>query len=255
MTMDDACKLGSEGHVSLAVIGDSHAVTLAPAFEPMLQARGRRGTLLVAAGCPPVLDNHVLNDFQTHCPGFNRRVLDYVISQSKITTVVLAARWAFNIERSFYDNGEGGVEIGPKPIWPNPPSVARFGQAVQDVVSELIENGKQVVLVYPVPEPGWDVPRYMVRADMLGIELGEGFSVSHARFKARNRTAYQILDSVADHQDLIRLYPEKQMCDMELPERCVFADADGQLLYFDDDHLSVRGARHALPGIESRIPH
>lgn len=252
-TMDEACKLGGTGSVNLAIIGDSHAIALAPAFEPILKTRGSRATLLVSAGCPPVLDSYVMNSHQQHCPAFNRRVLDYLIAEPNITTVALGGRWAYYIERSFYNNQEGGLEIGPEALWNNPRSVSRFGEAVQKVVSELVANGKQVVLIYPVPEPGWDIPRYMVHADMLGIKLDDAFSASHAHFKARNRRAYQILDSVGTHPDIIRVYPEKQMCNIDIPGRCVFMTEAGIPLYFDDDHLSITGARYALPDLEKRI--
>ena len=180
--------------------------------------------------------------------------MDYLIAEPDITTVALGARWAYYIERSFYDNQEGGVEIGPEALWNNPRSVSRFSEAVQKVVSELVANGKQVVLIYPVPEPGWDIPRYMVHADMLGIKLDDAFSASHAHFKARNRRAYQILDSAGTHPDIIRVYPEKQMCNIAIPGRCVFMTEAGIPLYFDDDHLSIAGARYALPDLEKPLP-
>jgi len=253
-TMSEACKLGREGKVTLAIMGDSHAIALAPAFESRVNMHSERATLLVAAGCPPVLDPELMPTDQSHCPGFNQRSLDFIVSEAQLTTVVLAARWAYHIERTFYDNDEGGVEIGRGADWNYAASVPQFADAVREVTDKLIRNRKKVVLVYPVPEPGWDVPRSMVRADMLGIELDAGFSISHQHFKKRTRRAYQILDSIPAHPNLIRFYPEQRLCDRQIPGRCILVTQAGAPLYFDDDHLSVAGARYALPMVEKRIP-
>ena len=253
-SLDEACKIGAAGPITLAIIGDSHALTLAPAFEPLLKSRGNRATLLVAAGCAPVLDNHVMNNYQQHCSAFNRRVLDFIIRDASITTVALGARWAYNVERSFFDNQEGGVEIGPKAVWNKPLSVDRLSAAVDEVVDELVQNGKQVVLIYPVPEPGWNVPRYIVQSHMLGIKLEDKFNGSYLRFKDRNRLAYQILNNAPKSPNVIRVYPAIRLCNRRIPNRCVFTTQTGVPLYFDDDHLSSTGARYALPELENSIP-
>ena len=155
--------------MSTAIVGDSHAMALAPGFDPLLAASGTRARILSAAGCPFVDDAAALSSLQAHCPAFTKKVLAYLLEHQEIHVVAIAARWPYAFARSFYDNGEGGVEMGPDDgLEPDAGRDRRFEASLRRLVQRLREAGKTVVIVYPVPEPGWDVPKYLVHRHLFG---------------------------------------------------------------------------------------
>jgi hypothetical protein len=106
----------------------------------------------------------------------------------------------------------------------------------------LLESGRKVVLVYPIPEMGWNVPKTMLRLYAMNGEVRkEDASTDYEVFQKRNRNAYLALDNVGEHENLIRVYPEKIYCNSVVSGRCI-AHIDGNPIYYDDDHLSRFGA-------------
>ena len=95
---------------------------------------------------------------------------DEVIHDTTIQTVVIVARFPLYLESLRYDNGEGGVEKGPtkqviyddinfkNAIRPQSQRRDLIAARIIEDVKSLLEAGKKVVLVYPIPEVGWDAP-------------------------------------------------------------------------------------------------
>lgn len=113
---------------------------------------------------------------------------------------------------------------------------------ILDSLNAIVESGRRLVIVYPVPEMGWDVPKYLARYLLNGndLEMMSG-SVSYDSFLARNKNAISVLDKVGISLNVVRVYPHEELCSKTL-NFCA-AHRDGDLLYFDDDHVSNFGAR------------
>jgi hypothetical protein len=108
------------------------------------------------------------------------------------------------------------------------------------MLRRLLGQGKQIVLVYPIPEVGWNVPNYVARKALAG-ELNFTLSTSHGAFKTRNYRVYAGFDQIGDAPDLIRVKPEDVLCAPAAAGRCTAA-RNGQPFYFDDDHVAGEGA-------------
>jgi peptidoglycan/LPS O-acetylase OafA/YrhL len=245
------CITGRSGPVKIATLGDSHAASFAPAILDAANAVGARAIHFSHAGCPPILSPTVFTKEQSTCAGFNARAVEYIRSHPTITTVILAARWTYYVERVFFDNGEGGVEIGPKMPLPKDREKATIAAAYKGMVDRLIASGKSVVLIYPVPEPGWDIPRSIAKMHRMGI-ANPTLTTSAAMFVKRNAGAYAALDSIGLRPGLTRLYPARAMCPSAPRGRCI-TTLNGEPLYYDDDHLSAIGARFAVPDLAKAI--
>jgi peptidoglycan/LPS O-acetylase OafA/YrhL len=251
-----ACIRGKEGPVTIAIVGDSHAISLAPALEPALALRRERAILLTVTSCPTGTPDVSDDDKQAWCTTAFQGIATYLLAKPAIRDVVLNARWTMYLEGNGFDNDEGGIEGGGDLRKPNADAErkrrAGVAQGYKDFVGQLIAGGKRVILVYPVPEAGWDLPLYLTMAELRGVVPKEPLSTSHARFVARNRAAYAALDAIGTAPNLIRLYPEHALCNTAKPGRCILQD--GRLpLYFDDDHLTEEGARFAVPTIGAAL--
>lgn len=254
----DMCALVESDDTYVYLMGDSHAIAIS---SEMKSAFGKKEIGLIKAterGCPPVQGIYVYQSEsdKLRCFNHNQAVFSYLENSENIEYIVLIARWAFYIEAERFNNGEGGVEAEEKLHFDmtvddtqdsrsQQRRAAYYSQAYIDSVRKLLSLGKKVVLVYPIPEAGWDVPRY-IRNYYLS-DPDHAFSVStgstsYQVFQDRNKRAYQALDNIGEYPNLIRVYPERIFCDRDVQQRCMVQQG-GDLLYGDDDHLSNAGAR------------
>jgi hypothetical protein len=109
-------------------------------------------------------------------------------------------------------------------------------------VRRLLQAGKRVIIVYPVPEVGYDVPSTAARLLAQGHDLST-FSMPEHLYRERQQIAFGILNRLGRHVGLIRIYPTQALCPQD---RCV-AMMDGKPLYFDSHHLSIPGAKTLVP--------
>ena len=154
-------------------------------------------------------------------------------------TVIYSARITPLITSRSFDNQEGGVESDP---------VAQYSsegqkQILSFIVSgitELLQKQKRVILLYPIPEVGWNVPLTILRKDMRGDETP--ITTSFEIYKSRNQKVLEAFDALRDHPNLLKIHPEDIFCDSFMKNRCVTESPDGKIFYFDDDHLTRAGS-------------
>ena len=132
------------------------------------------------------------------------------------------------------------------------------------------------MLVYPIPEVGWNVPKEMAARASISqhrsiygwripqwIESrllpgpkwasGTPITTSYAVYVERTRSTFDVLDSItSDH--IIRIYPHKIFCDEREDGRCVTRDGN-TIFYSDGHHLSAAGARLVTDEIMKEISH
>ncbi len=248
----NACSFGT-GEPTVALIGDSHARALVKALG---YALGQKGTAVLdmhEAGCPPV--RHFLRLYTGDRCRIQDATFDYLRELGGIKYVVIASRWAPKFEFTRFDNQEGGIELGtPTVFFPDIERAGReitLSEAISEAVNELLSLGKTVILVYPIPEVGWDVPNYMAKLKMRGL-LTDDMSTSFAVFKRRNAQALAALDAIGEHPKLYRVYPERLFCNTVREGRCM-ASLGMKALYYDTNHLSSLGASMVVREIMERI--
>ncbi len=258
----------SFGH-TLITAGDSHMETLTTAiiakppdiiheFIPVTHS----GTLFLLNGLSRA-NNINAPDKITSMIEWNQQTLE-VIRSIKKPIVILGGRLPLQLEHSLFDNKRGGKEPGSG----NPGLVIDTGNgfreatiseiktAYQHTVNTLLNMGCKVVLIYPIPEVGWHVPKTAIKLtrNMTPLQIKKLFSdrkkiaTSYNVFKSRTRSAYGVLDSIKTDHNLLRIYPEKIFCDENL---CY--TYDDVFFYRDDDHLSHPGAVSLYKYIISKI--
>lgn len=240
----EACEIGDpNAERSWALIGDSHASQLASSMDALFRKAGVAGYLVARYTCGYAIGARLVGDHGGHCEKHNERVQDWLLGNATINNIVIAERGSYYYSKSRYDNGSGASESGQK-YWFEPKQ-SLSGEAFEVAVlrsmmlpiQTLLDAGKQVVLVYPTPEFGWDVPRYFFRQVMRGQE------VIDIAFDAKiydQRTApfrRAVAKSIGAQPNLTVVDPKTIFCD---EQRCK-AYQNGRLLYRDDDHLTRYG--------------
>ena len=133
----------------------------------------------------------------------------------------------------------------------NYPDVIR--REIVDSINKIILAGKTVVLVYPIPEMGWDIPRVLAKHKFLDGQIYPNTgSISYGNFLMRNKNAIDILDSIPQSERLLRIRPDKIFCDTYIEGRCI-SHLNGLPLYFDNNHLSNFGSSFLVSQIITLI--
>lgn len=243
----EPCIYGATALPRTAVWGDSHANALIPGIAAAAARHGEAVAFLGADSCRPVFGVFDSRTMSTACKSYNDGVRAWLEQHPEIAYVVMVSRWA---TLAHGKSGTLGPNEGYEPpaISDRPGRVIDFAaaerlaeRAVRQTVETLRQMGKTVVLVYPVPEVGYDVPSTLARLALFGEAPGS-FTRPAELYRARSRFIAGVLDGLGEDR-IIRVHPEARLCDAR---RCLVY-ADGQPLYHDDDHLSLAGAAWLAP--------
>jgi peptidoglycan/LPS O-acetylase OafA/YrhL len=242
--IEDACVIGADAAPTWAVIGDSHPGSIAVSIERALADAGLSAIIHTTTGCVYAPD--MTRGDGSKCLPRNAALRDWALG-ADLDTIVLMGRYVRMMEHERYDNGEGGVEsLGPALLRPAQAAPgmteadrrAAVAAGYRRAVEELLEAGKRVVLIYPVPEIGWNVPRTLHKMRRRGDETP--ISVSRESFEARAGATIAAFDAIPDHPRLVRVRAYELWCDTYLQGRCA-ANWGDEVFYMDDNHPSILG--------------
>jgi hypothetical protein len=235
------CRVGlpAAGRADFLLWGDSHAAAMVPAFDHAARALGRSGIYAITGGCPPLLRvDRVRAWYGRACLDFNDAVVAFAGSIAAPHTVVIAGRWALwttgraykqeFLEPVFLVDAESrreGYEENP----------AVFERGIHRSIEALRRAGKRVVLLGPVPEVGFHVPKVLAMEHRN--HLGRVIAPTLDEFFQRERLALPILEREAKALGAELVYPHEALC----AGGACRVEANGRPLYRDDDHLSEQG--------------
>jgi len=248
---EKSCVYGNKVSSEFALIGDSHAMGLAHVLSQNLDKEGFGLRELSYTACAPIIGLRRVRKVDD-CPKYNKDVQEYLLSHKEIKTIIIFARWVIYLEGKRFNNKEGGVESGESnygiPIGmdieqlDSSERIDEIGRLYRATIQNYLNEGKRVVLIYPVPEVGWHVPYYLAKEILFKKLRNEVLSTNYKVFKDRTKNVREQLDKIKDHQNLVRVKPEKVFCNTVIEGRCIAQRGDTPL-YLDDDHLnSIGGA-------------
>lgn len=265
------CRIGAVSTVpTIVLLGDSHAYAIATAFGNALRRQGLAG-YVVHTDCHPIpgiFDSReaITPDRVAFCAEANRRLLAFV-TRPTIRAAIIAVRWTLrlyplgqDIDAPAFDNGEGGVDPNT-PFRENltldrnglPTPAAAPKAAMLTAYVQHLAASKPVVLLYPVPEVGWNPERLNAVALAWGRGPSAMISTSWNRMRTRNAAVIHLLDEISS-ANVRRSDPQAIFCNTVVSGRCV-VQANAAIYYFDDNHVSTAGARLIVAQIMPRLSH
>jgi len=247
-----------DAKMRIALLGDSHAAALMPAFEPISKDFGAAVTVGAFAGCPPLVDvwlargGSVTANCRAAVENFSRQVID-----GDTDAVVLAARWSLYTFGT-YDAPDWRTSVRTTPATGRLSETERleeFEKGLRATVAFYRAKGIGVVFVAQVPQQR-RIPSILVQNAML---LGLGDAGARAMFErtfvtradsdALQAGARAAMRRVADQMNLPMVVPDPVFARGDR-----FAWLDGAAsLYTDDDHVSSEGARRIAPLLTSAL--
>ena len=229
------------GYVYL--LGDSYAAQLVNALNEKLFSQNFGFYSNFFWGCPPVqgvfrpgMKNGEL------CLDYSRDVYNFAYTNNDIQYVVLFANWSMYVADNILE--VTGHEANFRSYESDSDRISAVYAAS---IKTLLDAGKHVVLVYPVPGSYVDVPDYLLKKaffENVSIEnippTEAALDYSVYKNDQRNKKVFNAFDGIKGRGDLIRIYPEEIFC-TSVDQKCITHN-NGEIYYYDAGHLSRTGA-------------
>ena len=237
---------------SWALIGDSHAGSLASEMSRYLGSKNLSAIQLSQGGCGYVLGLKKSYSNPLFCEELNIEIEKIILSK-EIQNIVISARYVRYLFKTGYDNGEGGKESDLEDTFyykdrqnDDNVRIENVLKGYSNTIEKLLLSGKRIFLVYPVPEIGWDVPRQSFksynRKSLIDV------TVSYQSYLDRSKLVIDVFNKFTSYENFIKIDPSILFCNIKTPGRCETSIND-KLLYFDDDHVSNYGAQMLIDEI------
>jgi hypothetical protein len=213
----------ARGH-TIALVGDSHGAALAPAFDEYYADRGRRVETYLRYGCPGLTTAVLQLPSQTpadraECAGWSQRVLDHLLDDPQIETVV------FTSFASSYSRAD------------TPPEGRLTADEVEGTLARLVSAGKNVVVIRDVPTTGGVVIPTCLAQTTVRVAPCASDRVAATPRDMLLEGATRLGDDVS----IVDL--DDAMCDAS---RC-YAVIGGVVVYADQNHLTRTFVRSMAP--------
>lgn len=246
----------------VALVGDSHAAVLGKALKEAVVADGFGLMRLTRSACPPMRDvTRSLPAWPRNaadCAAHNSLVHRSILDDPAIRMVVLTGFWSGS-----FANGLSRLE-GDFPT--DDPDLAaldpaeRVAEGAARLARDLVRAGRVVVVIGDVPLMPFE-PAKRALATVLPAREALGFAARHATLDTGRVTRASLKPGPAlvnaalrrrlqGIPGLVWIDPHDALCDQR---HCRYMTA-GELLYIDNHHVSVSGARIVLKRLAEPPP-
>lgn len=238
------CTYGGDT-LGVIVLGDSHGDAMIRSVEKALPDKRLNVLDWTIPVCPTVFGIKRDGDPNYRCADF----LAYALNKSK--TLPAHAPMIIVNRTSAYlwgpNEPDEAALAGLPTFHLNASRSSRTPAFLNEMRDGLIETAcafaktRPVYVVRPTPELKVDVPKTMGRALILGEH--RRVSISIDEYRQRHALAWQTQDAMAERCGVKILDPIPYLCH---DGQCT-GDVNGMPIYYDDDHLSMRGADLLIP--------
>ncbi len=250
----DTCFLGDpKGKNSeIAVFGDSHAISLLPAFDLIGKKIRKSIAHIGLGGCPSLLDVWVLKgNFDTGvCKKLAQRQLTYV-KDHEIKKVFLTSRWTIYTDGNYEGKKLFHLALNRDDSLDKSTSRKAFEQGLNKTIQAYRDLGAEVYIVAQVPQQLRSTKEIYYAmydsnfSDVKKSEFIRKYSVPIYKHTALQSYTRRLFDAHASRNEIKLINLDSIFCDNA---RCIFGTAK-QPYYVDADHLSIFGSNLTIPKI------
>ena len=233
---ENFCNFNQNAEKSIILIGDSHSEVFSENLYKKIKTKNINFTSINRGSCiflPNVKKIYSANkkEFE-NCTLKSKNLIDEIILKKKQPIIILAG----NYYEHFYKNENWNYvyksKLDPLDVFINS-------------VNDLLKNDNKVLLVYPIPTPGFhvtkrlmqDVPKSTFNATEYLLNNPLTFDITDYHLKnSKIITAFDVLN----HKNLIKIFPEKIFCNTNTM-RCN-AHKGSEIYFRDEQHLAASGA-------------
>jgi hypothetical protein len=226
--INNFCYLDNGSDINVYALGDSSLMSPSYWLAKNSEVSNFNFTSITGSACLFTFGSKVTEE---SCPSVNYDELQRFVSKINNSIIVYSGRLPLYESGTVFDNSivkEARNNFEP---------LSEIESEIKKTILRLIDNNI-VVLIYPIPEQGWNVP-YLFTFKEYGINATVSYP-ANIWYKRRN-PSYEILDSI-ESDSIYRVYPEEIFCNSFVQNECVGA-FEGKIFYYDDNHLSSDGGK------------
>jgi peptidoglycan/LPS O-acetylase OafA/YrhL len=249
----EGCYFNVKSNKKIYLIGDSHAATIATQLKKDLVEKDYQFIFYHDIFFPgfKLVQNKTKKTLRSHSDNLLKKFL-----KENDATFIFLMRYPLYLTKKYFNNLEGGKE----PVSEFDSSFVSDGkyksiqQSFQMNVLELSKNN-EIILIYPIPEVGWNVPSKLKNKFYIYKEnfAKENYlTTSFLVYKERTKTSFEMLDTINNSSKIKRIFPDKIFCNKQFQNRCETHDHKN-IFYSDDDHLSNFGSELLVDEIVNKI--
>ena len=226
--LNNLCSLQNQGSVKVVILGDSTFRSLSKYLAEVSIVNNFDLEIITGSSCIYLVNTLVSDDA---CPSFELSELDRHVKNIQDSIIIYGGRLPLYLSNDGFDNSIV-KEFNNFKLSRN----LDLEQEVKNTIN-FLANKNKIILVYPVPEQGWDVPNLFIENN---IYYKSTISYDYILWKNRVKLSNSLLDEIK-HKNIYRVYPELLFCNSFIKDKCVGA-FEGKIFYSDDNHLSIEGA-------------
>jgi len=243
----ETCPIGPEGAPQVLIWGDSHLRAMKEGLEAAAWLAERPALILWHAGCPPLFGVSKTETAATPaqdaaCTEANRVIREGLAQIESLETLLLVGRWSYYAEgQGVGRDADNRIALAPlhDSLLPQGPQHTLFNAALTRTLADL---GPQFARIYVLRQPP-EVPDYdsraVARALVHGRDVAEAvLRVPRSEAEARAARAEAPLRALDTAGVIEVIDPWPRLCD---DVSCSVMQG-GAALYFDNNHLTNRGA-------------
>lgn len=233
---DAACLYGKPGGKKAALWGDSHVDQLVYPLSKEFEKLGYSILEFSISGCPPITEIESALG-QRKCTENSERILNYLAYNNEIEYVILHAYWIGYLDEGLIQNASKNRTLE---------------ESFQSVLRILINAGKKVYLIYPVPKMKVNPPLFLARRALFEQSLeNHVIELSEQDYLLQSAKSRRFLMDSTKDLSITPIYLADLLFDSARSTYISFAN--NKLLYRDDNHLSVSGAEYIAEALTRQI--
>ena len=228
--INNFCYLDNSSDKNVYALGDSSLRSITYWLARESEQADFNFTSITGSSC---LFNFGSKILENSCPLVDYDELQNFVLKITDSIIVYSGRLPLYESGARFDNSivkESGAEF--KPL------TTELKREIEKTILRLIENNNIVILIYPIPEQGWNVPYLFTFID---FNINDTVSYPANIWYERRDPSYEILNFIKSDA-IYKVYPEEIFCNSFVKNECVGA-FEGKIFYSDDDHLSLDGGK------------
>lgn len=214
----------------VVLLGNSHAQMYAPLVTQVIADRGMTGLLVPANGCLPIAEFN----FSVECGAIAQTNIDAAIGLPRARIVVIGLAYS-TYGRPLLDRSGQPVAVQ---------GLDGIVAGLAATIDRLRAAGKQVILIGPIAQPGWDIASFLSRGLAFGRPTTHPIDAPYPAFLTEFAPVF---DRLGNRDDVILIRPDTVQC---AADRCRYL-IDGNSLFADSNHLAAAALPYFRPAFDA----
>lgn len=241
----NSCLVGSDASNAekIAVFGDSHSISLLPAFDVYGKQNNYSVMHIGLAGCPPLVDVDIAKGFYGTgvCENLSAKELNYV-KENNIKKVFLVARWSLYTDGDYDQDMEGYFIVSKSDnSLSRSTSRANFEESLDKTVKAYNMHFAEVNIVLQVPQQDINPKETYYKLSKYSDNDNKLHKLSVSYQKHLNLQQYnrRVIYDIKDKNNNVNIINfDSSLCN---ESNCYIGEFD-RSFYIDSKHLSPSGA-------------